>query len=204
MKKIGTWMTILTICIPGVVTASVTFDFEGTSTGAGETEIGNYMSGLYPGTVTVGGMEVNMVFGSQMIILSDNVAGDMEILFSEPITSVQFDYTVFGKEGDDSLDFELHAYSADYGDMENPSGQVVDSMTYTVASAYPIHDSGLITFSSPVYLLTMSDHGTWEVAVDNLAVEPVANSIHTPSPSAILLGGIGVCLVGWLRRHRTL
>jgi hypothetical protein len=202
MKKLGI-IILLLICMSGVLKAAVTFDFEGTlsnplNPGDGDILIGNYMSELYPAIVTAQDMMVGIDFSTANKYAMLSGPTSMEFLFITPITSVQFDLAVFGDKVDGVYDFELSAFDAD-------NAQVDSTYTFSADNSFNTN-SGLITFSSPVSVLVMNDSGLWDIAIDNLIVEVEGAdpSLMIPAPGAVLLGGIGVCLVGWLRRKRTL
>jgi hypothetical protein len=84
-----------------------------------------------------------------------------------------------------------------YGDAYDSGGGFLASF-FAGGSTTPTDDYGSWSYSgSPVSKLTFHD-GTGLIGVGRIEFEPI------PAPGAILLGGIGIGLVGWLRRRRTL
>jgi len=67
-------------------------------------------------------------------------------------------------------------------------------------------DMETLTLSAPNIAYAVfgarNPNGSSSVYADNFTFEEIPEVI--PSPGAILLGSIGVCIIGWLRRRRTL
>lgn len=83
-----------------------------------------------------------------------------------------------------------------YVDAYDATDNLLDSFT---GPANPGVDSGTTTLSGPglISYMTLHDGGGY-VSIANMTYEPI------PAPGAILLGGVGVCFVGWLRRRKSL
>ncbi len=204
---------LITICavVGLVLTASparavVTFDFEalnpypglppGYDTGP---EISAYMTGLYGSSVTVplavirdDSWTTNGTNYMTTFLEPDYTSNfDMEINFVDvPIVSMSFDWVVLDAPGYPAeTTFLYEAYDKD--------GGLVDAGSFIADVG--VSDTLTRHFGDArVTRLYFSDEGHHDIAIDNLSVTPI------PAPGAILLGGIGVAVVGWLRRRRTL
>jgi hypothetical protein len=115
----------------------------------------------------------------------------MTVIFSPGVISVTADWAVIG-----DTQITATAYSA--------MGSVLDTQSATgnPPLSIPFDTShGSFTFLGPggigIAKITFGG-GPGAISVGKLEYMPI------PAPGAILLGGIGVCLIGWLRRHRTL
>lgn len=202
--------------------ATVTFDFEAaTAGGDGDDKIASanqrvtsYMTSVYGSAVTATGGAVwsnDALTGldwtgndtqwlrswgdASTPVGGTKTAGAFQISFDVvPIVKISSDFYVF--EDTEGADFTVKAYTSSYGDRYSPIASALvnqQSWDFGIGS-----DSFFMSFGSPVSLLVFSDSGWNDVAIDNLAVSPI------PAPGAILLGGIGIGLVGWLKRRRTI
>lgn len=188
-----------------------TFDFIGGSGGIENTgddsEISEYMTRVYGSAVNVTDAEVRDNdddtpdwVGKDLydnFLRCDMGSGDLEIHFPDrPIISACGDGYVFDTTS--GYDFLVIGYDDSYGgNVENPLNSAFVGFkgfqTDRIGGGY-----FNITFSRPVSLLVFSDGGVDDIGIDNLCVQAV------PTPSAILLGSLGMGITGWLKRRRTL
>lgn len=108
----------------------------------------------------------------------------------KPGTMLQISYTYVAFPGG-SDDLDTISYTSGYS-------TVIDGFANSDVIGYPLDLSFTGSSTTNIYAFVTGTSGTFI----NGTAEGQINVI--PAPGAILLGGIGVCLVGWLRRRRTL
>jgi hypothetical protein len=109
--------------------------------------------------------------------------GDFYIQFTTPAGEVQFDSGYWDTVGTGVIDV--------YG----PAMNLLASLSNTTTGVNVTNISGM----GPIGYIYFNSIGDGAGAdIDNLGFSPI------PAPGAIVLGGIGVGLIGWLRRRKTL
>jgi len=109
--------------------------------------------------------------------------GDFWMKFTSPVINVSFDSGYWDEVGSAII----NVYS--------PTLSYLGTLSNTNTGVEVISTSGMGPVGY-IYFNSIADPAGGDI--DNLSFNPI------PAPGAILLGGIGAGLVGWLRRRRTL
>ncbi len=182
MKKIAVMFLLLVslFCVGTLYAIPVTFNFDALSLLQGSNAIETYMEGLYGSDITVTTAVVGGLGGNNYIM---NLApsGYFSIAFATPIQSLSFDWGVF-----------YPTTGSDF--IAKADGVQIFSANYNQWLAKG--SSGNILLASPATTFTFSDHGMFDIGIDNLVVDNGMSPI--PEPGSMMLLGSGlVGLVGY-------
>jgi len=159
--------------------------------------VGNPMTAFVPSDTPAG-----MTAGT---FLTDEPTGpvttyDYYIEFARPVSFVSLDLYDFRQDGG-AVSGETATLTV-YSDLFTTA---VGTDVFTIPSVNPVDGNiehlSVVTGSYNIFsssLVFASASGDVGTGIDNVQFETI------PAPGAILLGSIGVGLVGWLRRRRTL
>jgi hypothetical protein len=199
MRRLGTVCVLISITLMGFAQATTTINFESDPTGPKPNGWSSVDSPLLSFTDSIGANLDVYDYGHQSHgkALACNPDGDNSYLimdFAPLANSVQLD---FGNDDPGwSNPGDLAVLTAYLGGVQVAQNSVVmnrdDIMNQSISISGVIFDRA--TFE---YQVTAWSPGLIEV-VDDIQVNII------PAPGAILLGSIGVGLVGWLRRRRSL
>ncbi len=203
MKKFAVICMVIGLMSVGVAEAAVTLTFDELPT---QPVDGLSYKGVTFGFTIGGSPSADALYSDvgpgaitflQDTTLEGNSAGILTLDFAQPTDMLQFGI----------------ALNSFYPAMPAYSVQLFDASLAWVASlsqnTYPliVWSEDLFSYSGmPISraIIDFNEQAAGRFALDNLIHNPVGSVNAIPAPGAVLLGGIGVGLVSWLRRRRSL
>ena len=190
MRKLITICMVVILSVAGTANAVITFSEFPVGTAVGnhyQPQGVIFLAGIVTPALPI--IDWNGAMPTQPILRPDGAAGglfmyagDFSMQFTVPQTSVQFDSGYWDMIGSAIID------------VYDPGMILLASLTNTMIGVEQITIGGLGPIGT-IYFNSVADPAGGDI--DNLAF-PI------PAPGAILLGGLGVGVFGWLRRRKAI
>jgi hypothetical protein len=197
MKKLTALFIVVGLMAGGVANAAVTLTFDELPT---QPVNGLSYKGVTFGFTIGGSPSADALYSDvgpgyitylQDTTLEGNAAGILTLDFAQPTDLLRFGLAL------NSYYPVTAAYTVQLFDKSFVSLGTLSENTYPLI----IWSEDLFTYSgTPIRraVINFNEQAANRFAVDNLSINPI------PTPGAVLLGSIGMGLVSWLRRRRTL
>jgi hypothetical protein len=203
MKKFTAVCMVVGLLSAGVGNAAVTLTFDELPT---QPVNGLSYKGVTFGFTIGGSPSTDAQYGAvgpgDIMFLQDktlegNAAGVLTLDFAQPTDTLQFGIAL------NSFDPVVPAYSVQLFDASSAPLATLSANTYPLV----VWSEDLFSYSgTPISraVIGFNNQAATRFAMDNLTHNSVGDIDPVPAPGAILLCSIGVGLVSWLKRRRTL